>query len=107
MGAYYASYSLISGSGPKGSLALIPRPPLCISALQARFSNLSGCPKVISCEVMSPETRVKYPEKRSHVARILTGEVRKEVKLIFLNKECVLIYHSLSHNGHSETKQAV
>ena len=56
---------------------------------------------------MSPETRVKYPEKWSHVARILTGEVHKEVKLIFLNKECVLIYHSLNHNGHNETKQAV
>ena len=56
---------------------------------------------------MSPETRVKYPEKWSHVARILTGEVRKEVKLIFLNKECVLIYHSLNYNGHNETKQAV
>ena len=56
---------------------------------------------------MSPETRVKLPEKRSHVARILSGEVRKEEKLIFLNKECVLIYHSLNHNEHNETKQAV
>ena len=41
--------------------------------------NWSKRPKVMSHEVMSPETRVKSPEMLSHVARILSGE----------NKECV------------------
>ena len=54
--------------------------------------NRSNRPKVISPEVVSPETRVKSPTVLSHVARILSGKMHRETKLIFVKKRVYVIY---------------
>ena len=47
---------------------------------EKKFGIRSSRPKV-----MSPETRVKSPKMLSHVTRILSSEVHRVTKLIFVN----------------------
>ena len=53
--------------------------------MEQKFGIRSSRPKVISPEVMLPETRVKSPKMLSHVAQILSGEVHRETKLRSVN----------------------
>ena len=50
-----------------------------------RLDSVTGqvAQKSSHVKVMSPETRVKYPKKWSHIARILSGEMREEEQLFF------------------------
>ena len=48
--------------------------------MERKFGIRSSRPKV-----MSRETRVKSPKMLSHVTRILSSEVHRETKLIFVN----------------------
>ena len=65
----------------------------------------SSCQKVISPEVLSPETWVKWPEiMLSHVTWILSDEVHRETKFFFVKINNSSVWN-MSCSNHHETKQ--